>query len=449
MRRTCSACSADSLSDEQVVEHGCGLMDARSAFEGGCQKCDRPADDGTLEPVETIARCGECGHWQAPVTSAAERGIGPVSVTFPDLPELGQPLTWLPARLIPKSERRQQLLSSAIVVMVLLAGIAGAVVASPLLETTPTASEAAADSAWEEYDSIVIFRNDDVQPWYSSEEMRAVDRVFIDEGVPVTLGVIPNPGGDLPLTDDETTCEYLGSLQEDHPGQFEMALHGYTHQPETDFYGGSEFGGLSDTEQADRITEGERLLNQCVEPSSTFVPPMNTYDDGTVRAASGSGYTTISGGTWFTDEYYDRNGAGDDTIYFEEGGVRHVPETQPFEDWNAYEGGEVPFHDTETLTESFDETHADNGVYVQMLHYQYFTTDERLEQLRDLIRHMKATDDVGFMTVEQFAGGIENGSIERTDDGWRVLEPIEYTSAQEDGELEDELARAAAKEDGR
>lgn len=445
MRRTCSACSSDSLSDERVVEHGCGLMDARSAFEGGCPKCSRPADDDTLEPVETIARCGECGHWQAPVADAAERE-GPISVSFPDLPELGQPLTWLPARLVPKSERRQQFLSSAIVVMVLLAGIAGAVVASPLLETAPTAGPAAADSEWEEYDSIVIFRNDDIQPWYNTDEMRAVDRVFIDEGVPVTLGVIPNPGGELPLADDEETCEYLGSLQEGHPGQFEMALHGYTHQPETDFHGGSEFGGLSPDEQSERLVRGGAMLEECVEPSGTFVPPMNTYDQNTTRVLAEEGYTVVSGGDWFTDEYYDVDEEDD---YFRAGGITHVPENQAFEDWDAYDGGEVPFEDTETLTESFDETHAENGVHVQMLHYQYFTTDERLEQLRELIRHMKATDDVGFMTVGQFAGGIENGSIERIDDGWRVLEPIEHTSAETEEDLEDDPTRAAATEDDR
>lgn len=430
MRRICSACSSDSLAEERVVEHVCGLMDARPAFESGCPKCNRSTDEETFEIIETIARCGECGHWQAPPTSVTGRESRSVEVIFPELPELGQSLTWLPEWLVPESERRQQFLSSAIVAMVLLSGIAGALVASPMLEATPTAGEAT-DPGWETYDSIVIFRNDDIQPWYETETMRSVDRVFIEEDVPVTLGVIPNPGGDLPLTDDEATCEYLGSLQSNHPGQFEMALHGYTHQSETGFYDGSEFGGLPLDEQSERLIEGDRILGECVEPSQTFVPPMNTYDDETVRAVEESGYTTISGGTWFTDQYYDRDGAGNETAYFETGEVRHVPETQAFEDWNAYDGsGEVPFHETETLTDAFDETHEENGVFVQMIHYQYFTTEERLEQLRTLIGHMKSTDDVGFMTLGQFSDGLENGAIERTDEGWRVLEPIENTSGE-------------------
>jgi uncharacterized OB-fold protein len=451
MNGVCSACSADSLAEEQVVEHGCGLMDARSAFAEGCPKCNGSTAEETFEAVETITRCRECGHWQAPPTNATGAISRPSSVSFPELPELGQSLTWLPSRLVPKSERRQQLLSSAIVVMVLVSGITGALVASPLLEATPT-DAAATDPTWEEYDSIAIFRNDDIQPWYETETMRSVNQVFIEEDVPVTLGVIPNAAGELPLTSDEATCEYLGSLQNDHPGQFEMALHGYTHQPETDFYDGSEFGGLSDAEQADRLAEGHRLLSQCVEPSNTFVPPMNTYDDGTVRAVAESDYTTISGGQWFTDEYYDRDGMGNGTTEFETDGVHHVPETQPFEDWDAYEGGEVPFHDTETLTDAFDENHAENGVYVQMIHYQYFTSEERLDQLREVIRHMKSTDDVGFMTVGQFTAGLENGTIERTEDGWRVLEPIEHTSTQKSASLglePTDAEREAEPEDGR
>jgi peptidoglycan/xylan/chitin deacetylase (PgdA/CDA1 family) len=448
MREFCSACSADSLADEQVVEHACGLMDARSAFADGCPKCNRSTADDTFEPVETIARCTDCGHWQAPSSTRSVGPLRPVAVTFPDLPVLGQSLTWLPAWLVPNSERRQQFLSSAIVVMVLMAGITGALVTSPLLEATPAASEAAADPDWEEYDSIVIFRNDDIQPWYNTEEMRAVDAVFIEEEVPVTLGIIPNPGGELPITDDEATCEYLGSLETDYPKQFEMALHGYTHEEKTDFYNGSEFGGVPYETQAEWLADGERLLGECVDsPSKTFIPPMNTYDDNTTRLLAEENYTVVSGGDWFTDGYYERD-SDTDAEYFEAGGMLHVPENQAFENWGEHDGtSEVPFEDTETLTNSFDETHEENGVHVQMLHYQYFTTDERLEQLQELIQHMKSTDGVGFMTVEQFANGLENGTVERTDDGWRVLEPIEHTSTEDEEAIGDEMAKATAKED--
>ncbi|MDG5758495.1 DUF2334 domain-containing protein [Natronococcus sp. A-GB1] len=425
----CPRCDAQSVADERIVEHDCGHVAPIDAFDDGCEKCRRRADSETLTDLQTVERCLDCGHRSALVPD--EESIGPLpAVSFPTLPTPEQNLSWVPARFVPESRFRRGVLSTALVAMVLVAGIAGAVSVTPMLETGPT-DEASVDTDWEEYDSLVIFRNDDIQPWYNQEEMRAVDEVFIERDVPVTLGIIPDTNGSAALTEDPELCEYLQSLETNHPGQFEMAIHGTTHEPVTDFYGASEFGGLPETEQRERLAEGEALLADCVDsPSSTFIPPMNTYDTTTVEVLAESNYTAVSGGQWFTDEYYDT----DNETYFRAGGLTHVPETQAFENWSAYEeageddDGDVPFHDLETLTDSFDASHDENGVHVVMLHYQYFTTDDRLEKLESLIEHMQSEDDVGFLTVEQFAEGLEDGSVEETDDGWRVLEPISAVS---------------------
>jgi hypothetical protein len=413
----CSRCDAQSVTNERIVEHDCGHVASLDAFDDGCEKCGRRAEVETLADLQAVERCLECGH-RSPL-EPDEGIIGPLpAVSFPTLPTPEQNLSWIPARLVPESRLRRGVLSTALVAMVLVAGIAGAVSVTPMLEGEP-ADEASIDTDWAEYDSIVIFRNDDIQPWYNQEELRAVDDVFIEHDVPVT-------NGSGALTDDPELCDYLQSLEADYPGQFEMAIHGTTHEPVTDFYGASEFGGLSEAEQRERLAEGESLLADCVDsPSSTFVPPMNTYDTTTVEVLAESNYTAVSGGQWFTDEYYET----DNETYFRAGGLTHVPETQAFENWTAYEeeggnGEDVPFHDLETLTDSFDASHDENGVHVVMLHYQYFTSDDRLEKLESLIEHMQSEDDVGFLTVEQFAEGLENGSVEETDDGWRVLEPI-------------------------
>ncbi|MFU8866910.1 DUF2334 domain-containing protein [Natronococcus sp.] len=414
-----------SVVDERIVEHDCGHIAPFDAFEDACEKCGRKADTETLSELQTVPRCTECGY-RSPLEPDAE-AAGPLpAVSFPTLPTPEQNLSWIPARFVPESRFRRGVLSTALIAMVLVAGIAGAVSVTPMLESEP-ADEASVgtDANWEEYDSIVIFRNDDIQPWYNQEELRAVDDVFIEQEVPVTLGIIPDTNGSGALTDDPELCDYLRSLEADHSDQFEMAIHGTTHEPVTDFYGASEFGGLSEAEQRERLAEGEALLADCVDsPSSTFVPPMNTYDTTTVEVLAESNYTAVSGGQWFTDQYYET----DNGTYFGAGGLTHVPETQSFEDWSAYEeaGGDdddVPFHDLETLTDSFDASHERNGVHVVMIHYQYFTTDERLEKLESLIEHMKG-ENVGFLTIEQFAEGLEDGTVEETDDGWRVLEPV-------------------------
>jgi len=136
---------------------------------------------------------------------------------------------------------------------------------------------------WSSYRSIVIFRNDDIQPNYRADVMRDVDQVFIDEDVPVTQGVIP-------ARSDGELCQYLQQQQRAHPETFEYALHGYTHERRTEFNGGSEFGGLPPDRQAALIRAGTAAMRDCVdETPMTFVPPFNTYDNATARALADEG----------------------------------------------------------------------------------------------------------------------------------------------------------------
>lgn len=435
----CPSCGSHALTPERLVEHDCGHVAPADEFDDGCEKCTATAPERDLTPLGTTDRCLECGHRSSSTIDEVSIPTELPSVTFPTLPSSEDHLNWVPARFVPQSQIRRQVLTTVLVILVLSTGIVGAVSVTPLLEETPT-EPASVETSVAEYESIVVFRNDDIQPWYNQEELRAVNDVFIDEEVPVTLGIIPDTNGDASLTDDPELCSYLRSLESDHPGQFEMAVHGYTHEPETDFYDGSEFGDLPRDEQRERLADGEAILADCVEsPSSTFIPPMNTYDETTVDVLEDADYTTVSGGSWFTNEYYDT-----DESVFEAGELTHVSETQAFENWSEYEDADdeddVPFEDLETMTESFDDAHEANEIHTVMLHYQYFTTDERLDQLESLIEHMKGEDDVAFMTIEQLSIGMETGAVEETDDGWRVEEPIEHatdTVAETDGDPRD------------
>ncbi|EMA37824.1 DUF2334 domain-containing protein [Halobiforma nitratireducens] len=441
----CEQCQSQSVVEDRVLEHECGHIAPSESFEDGCPKCRRTPTAETVRAVGTTTHCLDCGHRSTPATDIPVSRSELPSVTFPTLPSEDDHWNWVPERFLPRSDAVRQLLTSLLVLTVLVAGVAGAVSVTPLLDDEP--DQVAVDREWEEYDSIVVFRNDDIQPWYLHDELRAVNDVFIEAEIPVTLAIIPMVEGDAPITDDERTCEYLRSLEADHPGQFEMALHGYTHEPITEFSGGSEFGGLPVDEQRERLVAGQELLADCVDsPSSTFVPPMNTYDDRTVEVLAEANYTTVSGGSWFTADYYDEASPFDD----ENESLRHVPENLAVENWTAYDrdgaddddddDDDVPLEDLETLTHSFDESHADNDVLVVMFHYQYFTSDDDLEMLESLIEHMKSEGGVAFMTVEQFALGLEEGEIEETDDGWRVLEPI---AAVVDGTVPAAVAEAS------
>jgi len=294
------------------------------------------------------------------------------------------------------------------VVFVLVSSTAVAVVPLALLPE----QNATEEDSWTHYQSIVIFRNDDIQPHYRADTMRAVDQVFIEEDVPVTAGVIPAIGGEQ-LDPNGELCQYLRSQKQTHPQTFEYALHGYTHQQRTTFSGGSEFGGVPPERQQELIQDGTQVLQACLdETPTTFIPPLDTYDNATATALSAEAYEVVSGGGWFTNEYYNETGP------FESNEILHLPSSQSFvKNWSTNE-----FHTRTYLEQQFDAAYRDGDVYMQVLHYPTFTSESKREVLRGLIGYMKSKDDVAFMTVGEFARKYKNGQLERTETGWRVME---------------------------
>lgn len=277
------------------------------------------------------------------------------------------------------------------------------------------------DSAAREYRAVVVFRNDDLEPGHEDELRRAVDRVFVEEGVPVTNAVIPTTGG-APITDDDSFCRELRERRREHPALFEYALHGYTHDPMEAaipsavsgevLTAESEFAGLPYETQRECISEGKRIFVEALgAPPKSFVPPYATADEATVRALAAEGIGAISDETWFTDHYYDETGP------FETRGVVHVPGDEDFvRDWETLE-----FHDRSALRDRFDEAYRDGDLYVQSLHYWTFKTEERLADLRSFVRYVERFDGVLFLTVGRFADARRDGRLTRTDDGWSYV----------------------------
>lgn len=276
---------------------------------------------------------------------------------------------------------------------------------------TPVPSNAA-DTAWEEYRLVVVFRNDDIQPSYEFSTMKAVDRVFVEEDVPVTNAVIPFMGGTA-ISSSEETCTYLRKLGRHHPNTVEFAVHGYAHENRADFFGGSEFGSIPYETQREWVAAGTEELAACTGTRpTTFVPPMNTYDENTTRAVADAGLEVVSGGSWFTRSYYGETGV------FRNGTLRHVASTNGYvSNWTTMET-----KSRAELTAEFDESYAEGGTYVMMIHYPDFDTPERRADLRALLRHAKSRDGVRFMTVGEVGSRRSNGTMVRTDEGWRVLE---------------------------
>jgi hypothetical protein len=259
-----------------------------------------------------------------------------------------------------------------------------------------------------EYDTVVMFRNDDPQPGYELDALAAVESVFVDAGVPLTHGVIPS--GPSPVEAESTFCGGLQETAMADPGRFEFSLHGFTHPVETEFYGASEFGGLDPEEQRERVSKGADLLEACVgEAPTTFVPPFNTYDDGTVAALRSAGIRIVSGGQWFTEAHYGETGP------FESGGLLHVPATH-----DVLERYEPPvLRDEQTLHSLFDEAKEGSGLFVPMIHYQHFADDENLATLRSLVEYVAGHEGVGCTTLGAFGAAYRRGTLEQVDGTWR------------------------------
>lgn len=417
----CPDCHSTETTAQTVYEHvACGCIQPHTLFGDGCPKCGDEADPESLNAVGTVRHCEDCGTRWVPEKKTDHSATDNQS----EQPALESELDayrfhtddrdgWLTG-IRNRIGRRPTVVLFVLVIAAV--GIGGAAIVTPMLAEEPSEpATVAADAEWESYETIVVFRNDDIQPWYKQETMRAVDQIFIDEDVPVTLGVIPAVGGsDSTITESDETCRYLQSLLTEHPGQFEMATHGYTHEERTGFHGGSEFGGIDAETQQTWMNTSTELMVKCtgVQPQ-TFIPPMNTYDEATVVAANAAGYQTMSGGDWFTDRYYNETGV------FHAGGALHISEGASFvADWETNE-----FYSQDELEAAFDDSYAENELHIQMLHYQEFDSDASQQQLRELIQHMKETNTT-FLTLDQLATGLESGEIRETDDGWDVREPL-------------------------
>jgi len=402
------------------MEHeSCGAIRPVSAFvtDDGvvCPECEAACDDVEYVTRGSPSTCAACGrNFAGDERPDAENAGDRRRSTDDGLASVRDQIA-----AVDRSTRQSRWTRRVLVVAVLFLAVSASAVGVFGTTAITDRQVGVANTTATDYRTIVVFRNDDVQPNYRSDQMRAVDRVFVEQDVPVTQGVVPAIG-DEQLDSDGKLCRYLRSQMRQHPDTFEYALHGYTHERRSGFHGGSEFGGVAPDRQRELVEAGTSALESCVgRTPETFVPPFDTYDDATASALAAQNYTVVSGGGWFTAEQYDETGP------FVASGVVHLPNSQSFvKNWTTNE-----FHDQRHLERQFDSAYRNREVYVQMLHYPTFTDEAKRDQLRGLIDHMKSKEGVAFMTVGEFARKYRDGRLTRTDDGWRV-----ETTTSEDAE---------------
>jgi len=401
----CISCGSETIESQTILEHTpCGCVRQSEQFHGsGGLSCPECPDDGKFEGVAILYSCESCGRRfdgresvvSSPTVAGVETADG--SSTRPSQS----------SSLVDRISLQRRIITVGVALLLVLVGIGSGFIGSPILTD---GTDRQTEPHWKEATAIVVFRNDDIQADHRSETMRAVDDVFVETGVPVTNGVIPSMAG-ADIRPNSSLCRYLRQQESNHPELFEYSLHGYTHEQETDWGGKSEFGGLPHEEQLKRLRQSQAVFEDCLGyRPNTFVPPFDTYDNATVRALQAEGYGVVSGSEWFTTEHYGQTGI------FESGGLTHIPSSQSFvENWSTAE-----LHSTAELTAAFDRAYRNNSVYVQMLHYPNLENESDRQRLRSLIQHMKSREGVAFMTVGEVGKRLENDTLQRTDDGWRI-----------------------------
>lgn len=127
-------------------------------------------------------------------------------------------------------------------------------------------------------------------------------------GVCVTVAAIPaHQGPQGPMSLDKTNVAHLIAAHQS--GIIEIAQHGFSHASHgrpIAIGENSEFAAVSVPEQRFMIENGKRILEEVFgTPIRGFVPPWNTYDQGTLVALEGAGFSYLSAG-WEYSEHHPK-----------------------------------------------------------------------------------------------------------------------------------------------
>lgn len=229
----------------------------------------------------------------------------------------------------------------------------------------------------------IAFRDDCPKPFMPLDTLKAINQVHIEEGVPVTLAIIPHPRkgqeGNQLLQDDQFIT-YMRSIAPNP--LFEFAQHGYTHTPNNLSVAPSEFSGLPYLDQYNRIWAGRADMKEAFGMvPKTFIPPFDNGDNNTLLAAEALGFTEYS---TFSASYAPHSYANGMRI---DGGIEFgaVNET-------AFSKS---IQQAQNTTDQFLNDPTSDDMLIVTYHYWAFqdsngaVDNQRIQQLTDFITHLK------------------------------------------------------------
>jgi len=262
----------------------------------------------------------------------------------------------------------------------------------------------------------IAFRDDDVEPFVGVDTLKAVDQVHIDENVPVTLGIIPDPY--LPVTGNELLQDnqflvYMQSIATNP--LFEFAQHGYTHVNDYILPQASEFAGRPYAQQLELMQNGQADIKEAfgVTPT-TFISPFDKGDNNTLKAAAALGFTHYSSS--FGD--FHMQGSNEDGVTIAPlsvwiGATSASPSKLSITAFNA------SIEAAKNATEQFLNDPQSGGTFIVAYHVWAFNSANgavdarKIALLRSYIDYLKTLPDVQFVRIDgsQWGGGTVSVAI--------------------------------------
>lgn len=220
--------------------------------------------------------------------------------------------------------------------------------------------------------NCVAFRLDDVQDFFLADVQMTLMQTFQKNDVDLTIGVIANNIGR-----DNDLTNFVSSVS-DVP-EIELANHGWDHEDFAQFETmGQEMLLLKSNNRIDELFG--------VRPT-VFIPPFNSYNDGTIAALTSLGFTHFSSELDFATPPFPLSGQ---TLY-------HFPETaftgKLNEDRTRFVG-----LDASSTFEQVEKSITEYGFAVVTLHPQEFS----------LFYHENYQDEVDYSQIQQLEALFEH-----------------------------------------
>jgi peptidoglycan/xylan/chitin deacetylase (PgdA/CDA1 family) len=135
--------------------------------------------------------------------------------------------------------------------------------------------------------NCVAFRLDDIQDYFMRDAQKDLIRMFVEENVTLTIGVI---GGFL-----NNDTDLIHSIQGDvNTGLIEVANHGWVH---------TDHSKMTYNEQLDSILKTNKQIKYLFGvDAKTFIPPENPFNNDTLSVMRATGLTHLSGSIFFDSD---------------------------------------------------------------------------------------------------------------------------------------------------